>query len=296
MCDVLTIEPASASAMRNLQRFVTTWTAHGVYCQDSGSIMGFDLMDGLFICDFVALLIDPRRSAVGQYLHGRANSRLATKREFSMNCWQFVLLYLHDCHGLTFNDMRAMYRHMSADRRVPDFFAGAEPTDRQPGCVVCYTTRNNVVWHTEVVADDNNNIGICAGNGTVAVSNGDAPANDIYYLDPVAVVAAIRRNIILRSANTLSTDIDNIDNEDYEHLVIAIANTDRMVKAAVEFRVAECAANIPYMDVLQGAPGYYMPSWYTPVDRDSATRRMLANIQRASIRTTIVEILIAQCL
>ena len=156
--------------MRNLHRFVTTWATHGVYCKDSGSIMSHDRVHNVFICDFVALLLDPHQSAaVGRYLYKRAHSRLTTKREFSMNCWQFVLLYLHDCHGLTFNDMRELYRHMPADGRVPDFFAGAEPTERQPGGVVCYTTRDNVVWHTEVVADANDNIGICGYNGTVAV-------------------------------------------------------------------------------------------------------------------------------
>ena len=96
----------------NLRQFVTDWDSKGNYCEDSATVILFNLDHGAFVCDFLALLLDPAKSKVSEYLYTRAHARLETKLEFSMNCWQVVLLYLHKCHGLTLDDIRALYARL----------------------------------------------------------------------------------------------------------------------------------------------------------------------------------------
>ena len=282
-----------------LRRFITNWESKGNYCTDGNTVVVSDLRRGSLICDFMALLLDPagpadRTSptdinwpAVRTYLYNRAHTRLITKCEFYMNGWQFVLIYLHDCHGLTFADMLAIYTHLPGDGRVPDFFRGAEHTTRQPGCVVCYVNKVNVVWHTEIVVDDDTDIGICANSRVVITAAGAGLADDIFYLDPVAVVAAIRQNI-RTSAKNPPASIDIIDTGDYERIVWAIVNTDREIQTSIDAAVDKYAAGIPAGDGMQ-ADCDHIPDWYTPALRECAVRRAIASTQRTSIQKDTVD-------
>ena len=274
--------------MCDFREFCNKWLANGNYVEDGCKIVSYCTIRGTVICDFIALLLDPTRSTTHRYIHKRARTRLATQSKFTMNCWQFVLIYLHECHGLTFDDIHAIYARIQTGMRVPDFFHGAEHTTRLPGCVVCYI-KDSVVWHTEIVADVSSGIGICCD----VVSNEifDDSVDDKFYLDPVAVVVAIRQNIRNFAKNPLA-DIDNISATD--NIDIAIAYCDDTIKALIDTEVGRYAADIP-ADVIALAD-IYTPPWYTAEQIDTRTRQTIAHKRIPTIRKVIVDKLIANCI
>jgi hypothetical protein len=233
-------------------------------------------------------LLDPTRSAKHRYIYTRAHERLKTHGEFTMNCWQFVLLYLRDCHGLTFDDIREMYARIQTGMRVPDFFHGTNHTTRATGCVVCYV-KYGVVCHTEIVKDIVDNIGICWD--VVAIEPRDDPSGDIFYLDPIAVVSAIRQNILKFAENPLAT-IDNISTVD--DINQYIADGDNAINALITAEAARYAADIP-ADVIASSDACVCP-WYTADQIDACIRNILTQQQIPAIRKAIVDKIIADCI
>ena len=117
-------------------------------------------------------------------------------------------------------------------------------------------------------------------------------AQDRVYLDPVAVVAAIRTNIY-NSAETPENDVNNTDTS-HSSTVAAISNSDRAIAAELDASFKNYAANISAHAV--AAYIGHVPNEYTSSERDDIVRHRLATEQFPDIKQDMVNRHIESCL
>ena len=315
-----------------LDWFVAEWTDKGMHVRDDAAVFVADKPNnrnhnnrnnrnhnkhnncnrnensnrGTKLNDFVALLLSPEKSPMHRYLYTRAHERLHTKTEFGMNCWQFVLVYLHTCHGLALHEIDAMYRKMPAHTTIPAFFTAgpAVSCPISPGVVACYTNaRTGDIWHTGIVVSapvgtnpEYTTLSISPGSGCVDASP-DRPAGDIFYLSPADIVSAIRANTrVCWQLSGQDAAIDNVrrhvaDGTAYR----AIIRTDTRLTRELAAAKDACEQTLAPGDIAD-VDVSALPRRYVPSQRREYAAHLLCKAKSAELSKQIVDAYIAQCM
>ena len=280
-----------------LDRFVDEWTDNGLYIHEGAFVVARDSINGTRINDFMALLISPMKSPLHKYLHTRARERLNTKTEFGMNDWQFVLVYLHTCHGLSLYEIDTLYRTIHDPKRMPTFITTNTPVEQSvlPGYIAFYRTRTGDVWHTSIVVSEPadttaeyTTLSISLGSGCVDAST-EQLASDICYLSPAQVVKVIRDSLQrVRSNKRPEVDIDNIHYHEATGTVYrAIINTDSKLSRELSDAKDVYEQTLTPADIA-GVDMSSLPQRYVPSQRREYATHVLCNNNATQLSRQIV--------